>query len=321
MMYQTRSLFDGRSPILGCMSDSLAETRSKRSKESYLSRITPWVPGLKCDALFALAASDVGVSRNGGRIGSRWAPQALLATVQKLALPTQPLSIAWTEVSTQQDEEQDFLTGQRHEEERLAQSIPSCQRFLHLGGGHDHILPLLRTLGAKRPLVVLNIDAHCDTRKEQQPHSGNPFRLFAQEAKHPFQLFQVGIHPFANSLSTLEPLPNGEMHILWREDCDDPAHLANFLARLQGCIPPEAALVFSLDCDALKASDVGAVSAPNHHGLELGVVHQLVRWYAQWCQEQGQRHYYGVYEFNPLYDHVSAASARAIAGIVYQMLR
>lgn len=282
--------------------------------------IKPWAPGTTCDVLLALAQADVGVTRNGGRLGARWAPQALVSALAKLSLPQNPGRIQTVEVSTQGEETEDFVKAQRHEEERLTQTLACTKKLIHLGGGHDHVLPLLRTLGHSRPVVVLNIDAHCDTRQEVEPHSGNPFRLFAHETKHDFQLHQIGIHPFANSLTTLAPLKKGSMHVLYRQDCDDEASVASFLARLQASIPDNAVLVFSLDCDALAASDVAAVSAPNHHGLSLSFVHALVRWYAQWCAEQGQRGFYGVYEFNPVYDTVSGQSARALAGLLYEMV-
>lgn len=212
------------------------------------------------------------------------------------------------------------MAGQVAEAVALRSHWKNFQRLIHIGGGHDHILPLLRVAGTQHPLVVINIDAHCDTRAEAEPHSGNPFRLFAQESAHGFQLHQIGIHPFANSQSTLSELPKGDMTLLLREDCEDRSHVMAYLARVLASVPDEARLVFSLDCDALALSEVGAVSAPNHRGLSAEFVHALVGWYENWCSEQGQRPYYGVYEFNPLYDSVSGHSARVMAGLLYSML-
>lgn len=263
----------------------------------------------------------MGVIRNGGRLGARWAPPALLAMLAKLSLPAHATSVLRTEVTSQTEESEDFVESQKLEEERLTQTLSSFKKILHIGGGHDHILPLLRSLGREHPIVVINIDAHCDTRIETEPHSGNPFRLYDAHAPTPLQLYQIGIHPFANSRTTLSDLPRGNMSILYRQDCDDTPLVMAYLAQLQSQIPDNARVVFSLDCDALAASEVGAVSAPNHHGLSLSFVIELIQWYRTWCQDHQQREYYGVYEFNPLYDTVSASSARAIAGLLFEMMK
>lgn len=110
------------------------------------------------------------------------------------------------------------------------------------------------------------------------------------------------------------------MAILWRRQCDDPAHVAAFLQRLEVSLPPNARVVFSLDCDALMASDVEAVSAPNHDGLSLAFVRQLGFFYRDLCQRRGQAPLWGIYEYNPLYDTVSGRGARAIAGLMYDMI-
>ena len=60
------------------------------------------------------------------------------------------------------------------------------KKIFHLGGGHDHIYPLLMSLEKTqnyKHLKVLNLDAHLDTRTDEFAHSGTPFRQFAEATK------------------------------------------------------------------------------------------------------------------------------------------
>jgi formiminoglutamase len=53
------------------------------------------------------------------------------------------------------------------------------QNIIHLGGGHDHVYPLLKAIETKyKKIIILNIDPHCDTRESEHNHSGTPFRQF-----------------------------------------------------------------------------------------------------------------------------------------------
>lgn len=241
-----------------------------------------------------------------------------MAAWKKLASPEGARLFSYHQVTTQTTEERDFEAMLEQQAQTL-RSLLGAHPLFHLGGGHDHILPLLKALD-EAPVCVLNVDAHLDTRTDPEPHSGNPFRQFELHSKFPLQLHQVGIHPYANALSTQSKLSRGSMHILWRRECDDAAHVRSFLMRLEASLPANARVVFSLDCDALMASDVEAVSAPNHDGLSLSFVRQLVAAYRDLCARRGQPPIWGIYEYNPLYDSVSSRGARAIAGLMYDMV-
>lgn len=299
------------------MDSILNQSRPERLKESLAAHLRDGShsPG---DTLILCAPSDHGVQRNGGRSGARWAPQAILNVFSKLT-PRRgtPQFMRVIEVSHQNEESISYEAAFSEQAKRIRPL--THHPIVHLGGGHDHVLALLSALD-DRPLCVINIDAHLDTRVDPEPHSGNPFRQFSQTARHVFSLHQIGIHPFANSASTQSPLPNGKMYTLLKADCQDAAHLRAFLARLESELTQDTRVVFSLDCDALKASDVEAVSAPNHDGLSLDLVLQLVKFYRDLCRTRGQNPIWGVYEFNPVYDTVSSRSARAIAGLVYEMI-
>lgn len=297
--------------------------KEQRYKDSLGARFRPLKEsGSKPeDVLILTAASDQGVIRNLGRRGGQWGPKALLATLAKMVAPTslEKDFLSLQEVASSALEEKDFSQGQILETQQIASALKRDESFkiLHLGGGHDHIYPLLSAI-KDSDLVVVNIDAHADTRLDGESHSGNPFRKFSEKTKKDFKLFQIGLHPFANAQSTMTPLPRGEMHVLWAQDI---SQLSSFLNLIEQCLAPQSILVLSLDCDAIKGSEVEAVSAVNHAGLSLETVGAIIGWYKSVCKKRNQKGYFGIYEFNPLYDSVSQKSARAIVHLIWEFLK
>lgn len=278
----------------------------------------------KRELLVLKSSSDVGVMRNGGRNGAKWAPQSLLSVLRRM---TQDQSWSRTalkerEVANVTEEIEDFTEAQLRQSDRIRELLGQTKGpILHLGGGHDHIYPLLRALGTRHSrIIVLNVDAHADTRTDDQPHSGTPFRQFAQEYSGDFHLFQAGLHPFANSFSTLTPLPKGSMQILWKNELKDDLKRRAFFAALKTLVTPKTAVVFSLDADAVDGSEVPGVSAVNGDGLALAELEQL------WMEYRGligadSAPIMGLYELNPVYDSVSQLSMRKMAAFLFGSLR
>lgn len=312
MMYQTLSLLEGISFILLTMTIILNQTRQERSKENLLSFLHNSDPkGL----IIARAESDRGVISNGGRLGSRWAAPSILSQFMKMAAPS-ACPYIYHETLCHQEEE--FASARERQTQRLRELLPQATRLVHIGGGHDHVYSLMAAID--RPLVVINIDAHLDTRADAWSHSGNPFREFSQATTKNFKLFQIGIHPFANSLSTQQPLARGEMHILSRRACDQEGEVRAFWNRILSALTDDCMVVFSIDADALAIDCLRAVSAPNHDGLALSFLQRQMSFYQDLCQTRAQKQFWGFYEFNPLYDDVSGTSARVASGILYDML-
>jgi formiminoglutamase len=275
--------------------------------------------------IFIKSSSDIGVMRNGGRNGARYAPQSFLSAFKKL---TQNPGVSdyrflEVEVASRLEEEKNFQHAQITQAARISQLLRQNRqaRICHLGGGHDHVYPLL--LAASEiysKLVVINIDAHADTRTDEQFHSGTPFRQAAQLPVE-FRLFQIGLHPYANSASTLSPLAGTAMPILWRDELSKPQHpqlLTDFFNQIKPHIQQDTFVLFSLDADALAAAEIPAVSAVNHDGLERGELMQLWQQFAQLLPPE--RRHLGIYELNPVYDTLSMASMRCLSGFLYQGL-
>ncbi|HXH30515.1 MAG TPA: arginase family protein [Bacteriovoracaceae bacterium] len=261
--------------------------------------------------------------RNSGRNGARFAPASLLATFKRL---TQTSSfkdqlLLEIEVASVEEEERNFHQAQEQESQRIRSILREhpAARIVHIGGGHDHIYPLLLAYaGTYKEILVINIDAHADTRTDESFHSGTPFRQFADGFKGRFELFQVGLNRFANSSTTLEPLTRGEHRILWRKEMS-AARLDAFFEEMKKSVMTETLVVFSLDADAIDAAHVPGVSAVNPEGLSMAEVQDLWKRYL----ELGFKHppVMGVYELNPVYDTLAGLSMRTIAGVVFEGLR
>lgn len=275
----------------------------------------------KCDFLFLKSSTDVGVQRNGGRNGARLAPQSFLSYFKRLnKKPSlEQLKLREVEVSSEADELTDFHVSQRKEAARIETALKSSPAagICHIGGGHDHIFPLLSALGkSHKKIIVINIDAHADTRTDTDFHSGTPFRQFATEFQGEFSLYQVGLLEFANSTSTLSPLPRGISKILWKHELIEAEKVQSFFTEIRAKIDTDTVVVFSLDADALNGAEMPGVSAVNGDGLsraELGNIWNLY-------QSLGFSHrpVIGFYELNPVYDTLSMISMRTLATFLFE---
>lgn len=260
--------------------------------------------------------SDVGVMRNGGRNGSRFAPEAILSILKKMTWPKEKaISLYFEDISDQKKELNQFEETQKEYQKKINLRLgQNAHTFFQLGGGHDHIYPLLMALAqTHKKIAVLNIDAHCDTRKDPSPHSGNPFRLFADHFEGEFKLIEVGIHHFSNASSTIEPLKRGQMVQIYKNDQTLMTKLKNILSSFD----ESWVLVFSVDCDGLNSSIMEAVSAPNPNGFDYDEMLEII----DSLNLTAAKKFIGFYEYNPLYDSLSARGARVVASLMYQFLK
>lgn len=270
--------------------------------------------------IFIKSSSDVGVVRNGGRNGARFAPQSFISTFKKFSqdLNLQEQSFLEFEVGDEDHERQNFHEAQITESTRIEKILndhPSS-RICHIGGGHDHIYPLLRAYSHKyKKIVVLNIDAHADTRTDTEFHSGTPFRQFSDEFSGDFHIFQIGLHPFANSFSTLSPLVKGKSVELWKKDLT-AENLNKLFKQVSDVIDEKTLVVFSLDADALNGYEVPGVSAVNPAGITRSEL--LDMWKRYLGLKFSHAPVLGIYELNPLYDSLASISMRNMASFVFE---
>lgn len=272
--------------------------------------------------LILCSPSDIGVRLNLGRNGTRFAPEAILNSLKKMQnhLPYKDISLL--NVSNQKEEELDFEKAQSKETDRIKAALEknNSHRLIHLGGGHDHIFPLLSALPFKdRQIIIINFDAHCDTRIDDKNHSGTPFRNFDQLKPLNTSLIQVGIHRYANSKSTMKDLNHINQTYIYKDEFTDTELLTQVLNSFEKeDILKDAIIVISLDADGLLAQEMEAVSAPNHNGFSQTLVRKFMKHLS--AQFNDHQIIFGIYEYNPIFDNLSQKGCRLITGLIYDFL-
>lgn len=273
--------------------------------------------------LFLTSSDDTGVRRNGGRNGSRFGPECILNSFKKMnhhLESASPFSIK--EIAHQSNTVNSFEEAQDISAKNCLETLrnTTAKNLVHIGGGHDHAYVLLKAMQENSKIdniVILNIDAHCDTRIDNIHHSGTPFRDFDSINNKETFLIQYGIHLFANGKSTLEKLDNiTEKHYLFNDIIEDEDFISQLFNSTPFPITKNTMIYLSLDCDAIESSIMSAVSAVNHQGLSLNHIHKLI----QFVKKQNAQKIFGIYEYNPIFDDLSQKGSRSIAGLIYQWL-
>lgn len=274
------------------------------------------------DILFFKFSSDRGTIKNMGRRGSQFAPQAILSVVKKLACHN---LLKWSEIELADQilEEANFSLSQKNLTTKIHLALshhPRAQKFIYLGGGHDYAFPILSALNQNfQKMVVINLDAHLDTRTDSEPNSGTPFRQIASSFLGDLEIVQLGIHEFANSITTMSNLEKAREVVATYEDVrfgtKDFTATDKFLKRV---IPfqKETLYVFSLDADAIDAGIMEGVSAVNHRGLPYDFVEDVLLY----AIDELHCQHFGIFEYNPVYDNLSQKGARALASLIYQIM-
>ena len=188
--------------------------------------------------------------------------------------------------------------------------------FIHLASGHDGIYPFIKAISANNKVVVINLDAHLDTRQDKVAHSGTPFRQLANELGKKLQLIQVGIHDFANAPSNYQDV-NMEVVTMsqLKEKTSNMTDNKKFINDLLGPLKrePNLRVVISIDIDAIDGSEMKAVSAVNHDGIKTEFIRELLRTYKKDFEDC----YVGLYEYNPLFDDLGMSGARSICSLIH----
>ncbi len=270
--------------------------------------------------LLVSSPSDWGVMRNGGKNGARFAPQTLLNNFKKMAGHSENEDWASFTVSHQKEEELDFPKAQLKSSasiEKLLERNSKLKSLIHLGAGHDHVYPLTRALLSQyEKVLIINIDAHLDTRADELPHSGTPFRQLHREyGDKRISLAQVGIHKFANVQANYEGMD--QMNILPMDKIKGDRDLMQWLDKV--LVMNQGPLILSLDCDGLDGSIMPAVSAANHFGLNKKQMNIILEASLNYWNKYQHPRIFGLYEYNPLFDDLHTTSARYLASLIHKV--
>jgi guanidinopropionase len=140
---------------------------------------------------------------------------------------------------------------------------------LSVGGDHAISLPILRAVGAERPVGMVHIDAHCDTGDDYMGsrfHHGAPFRRAVEEGLlDPTRVIQIGIRGTTNDPDMWGFSQRSGMRVLAIEEFHDKGwrYAAEEARRVIGTGP--AYLTF--DIDSLDPSQAPGTGTPEAGGL------------------------------------------------------
>jgi formiminoglutamase len=281
------------------------------------------------------SSCDLGVIRNMGRSGARFAPQAIISQLKKLSLIspedqkiTYKNSLDGKQLSDYQNDKffNQFQSEQKKEISNSLKKLSKIPKFIQVGGGHDHIFPLVSAIKESydlkaTPLVIINLDAHLDTRQDTSFHSGTPFRQIDQilNSNEQLYLYQYGIHYSNNSLSTREPLENIQQSIIsYHEDNFCSARdLIEIIKKKSSFNLEDSIILLSVDCDAFTPEYFEGVSAINGRGLPAQILFDIIN---SINQIKARLHVLGIYEYNPVYDNLSCKGARLLGQSIFNFV-
>ena len=148
-------------------------------------------------------------------------------------------------------------------------AVPIC-----LGGDDSVPIPILRAYEGRRPITVLQVDAHLDFRDEVEgvrEGYSSPMRR-ASEMAHVARIVQIGLRGVgsARASDVADARAAGNLLVTARELRE------RGVAWLLGQLPADASVFVSFDCDGLDPSVVPAVSAPAPGGLSYAEAADLL---------------------------------------------
>lgn len=250
-------------------------------------------------------------------MGARFAPQAILS--QLATLRSDPkmgklISASLCDYASENENYQKAIEDSMTRGQEVWKTKGENTSVLHLGGGHDHIYVLLKILSQQyQKISIINLDPHLDTRTDDFPHSGNPFRRFIKENKKwQGELIQLGINPTHNSADSYKNILG--MKVINYDEFSKKTKFFQNELKLEELLEKDyEILVVSLDCDVIESSLMEAVSSVSFKGIPGEFLRrQILHW-----REESAKSILGIYEYNPLFDNLSNKGSRFLASIIY----
>jgi guanidinopropionase len=148
-----------------------------------------------------------------------------------------------------------------------------------VGGDHAISLPILRAVGAARPIGMVHVDAHADTGDDylgSRYHHGAPFRRAAEEGLlDPKRVIQIGIRGSSNDTVAWEFSRQSGMAMITADEFADRGwhDVAQQALRVVGAGP----VYLSFDIDSLDPVFAPGTGTPEAGGLSVHHAQRLLR--------------------------------------------
>lgn len=214
--------------------------------------------------------SDEGVRRNGGRPGAASAPDAIRELLYTMTPDAEQPEAFEQCIGRIKDLGNYQVTGdlQRDQEAFGRELKPWLQKGVVpviLGGGHETAFAHFSGYAeAGLKTAILNLDAHADVRplKNDQPHSGSPFRQAILHRSGACEMYLVaGLQPHSVARSHLAFIEEHEGQYQFRDD----THVTSLSALFDRHYSER--LMVTFDMDAVDQAFAPGVSAPCANGL------------------------------------------------------
>lgn len=250
-------------------------------------------------------ASDIGVHRNGGRIGASQGPSHFRNSIGSLCWHgNEDGLIDGGNIVPKGD---DLETAHQELGKTVHHILESENKPFIIGGGHEtafgHFLGIssfLKQHNPKAKLGILNIDAHFDLRPHNGiPHSGSPFlqaHEHAEKVDLDLKYFVYGINQDNNTKSLFNKADElGTKFSLTTEIFNNEKQS---LKKAQEFIDDRDFIYLTICLDVFEAAIAPGVSAPAWNGLKLNHALNVI----QLLKRSGKMISSDICELNPEYD-------------------
>lgn len=279
---------------------------------------------------------DIGVQRNGGRVGASKAPEVIREFLWRLTISSGVEELpADFQVIDAGDVKCDGCSLEEIQERQykiVRALLDVSESVIVLGGGHDIAFASARALASTcDSLGVVNVDAHLDVRPlivqedARLAHSGSPFRQILENPSiHiPRGCFvEFGIQPFVAAAHHIEYVLTKGHQVLMLNDVRALGVETTFAAEVnsiassvvktaENATESKGSLYCSFDMDAVASAYAPGVSAPASDGFSAQEMIAMVRIAAS----QSSCRVLDLVEVNPAYD-TDSRTARLAAILV-----
>ncbi len=148
-----------------------------------------------------------------------------------------------------------------------------------VGGDHAISFPILRAVGAARPVGMIHIDAHCDTGDDylgSRIHHGAPFRRAVEAGVlDPKRVIQIGIRGTTNDPDMWGFSQGSGMRVLGMDEFHDEGW--KFAAEEARRVIGDGPVYLSYDIDSLDPAEAPGTGTPEAGGIRAIEALRLLR--------------------------------------------
>ena len=225
----------------------------------------------KNDIVLLGIPQDIGVQRNGGRLGAKDAPESIRKSLAKLSV----FGLGEYQERTMYDAGDIDCSNASLEEIRekhvevILELLKREVKCIVLGGGHDIAFPNAMAVNKVfGDYSVVNIDPHLDVRENTNnlSHSGTPFREMLENCP-PKTFIEFGTQEFSASKIHRDFVVNHGGIIIPFSDYQVPEYFEEIVSSSIDLSKP---LYMSFDVDSVASAYAPGVSAPATIGFTSG---------------------------------------------------